>query len=104
MNQQSGPNLIDYGAKNYMAEVLQKCHENRTNIYLYVFNISVLALFVLIVGFTLYYCHKNKMSPYESYQKQLTEQEYILSKIRYYKEHQRNIASRTNTITGLPLL
>jgi hypothetical protein len=33
----------------------------------------------------------------------LKEQEYILSKIRHYKEHQRSIASKVS-ITGLPMM
>ena len=100
------PKLIEYGTANYMSNILNKCHENRVNIYLYVLNISVFLLFVIIVGFILYYCHKNKMTPYESYEKNRKEQEYILSKIRYYKEHQRNIASKTTAanITGLPMM
>jgi hypothetical protein len=97
------PRLIEYGAKNYMSGILNKCHENRVNIYLYVLNIGVFIGFVLICGLVLYYCRKNKMTPEEEYQKQIREQEYILSKIRYYKDHQRSIASRS-TITGLPTL
>ena len=97
------PRLIEYGAKNYMCGILNKCHENRVNIYLYVLNIGVLLLFLLICSIVLYYCYKKKLSPEEEYQKQIREQEYILSKIRYYKDHQRSIASRS-TITGLPTL
>jgi hypothetical protein len=97
------PRLIEPGAQNYMAQVLQTCHSNRVNIYLYVLNIGVLLVFLLILAAVLYYCHKRKLSPNEAYQKQLKEQDYILSKIRYYKEHQRNIASRTS-ITGLPTM
>ena len=97
------PRLIEYGAKNYMSGILNKCHENRVNIYLYVLNIGVLILFVIVCGLVLYYCHKKKLSPEEAYQKQIREQENILSKIRYYKDHQRSIASRAS-ITGLPTL
>jgi anaerobic C4-dicarboxylate transporter len=96
------PRLIEPGAQNYMVQVLQTCHSNRVNIYLYVLNISVLALFLLVLAAILYYCHKRKLSPQEAYQKQLKEQDYILSKIRYYKEHQRNISSKAS-ITGLPM-
>lgn len=97
------PRLIEMGAKNYMTGVLQKCHENRVNIYLYVLNIGILILFVTVVSVVLYYCYKRKLSPEEDYQKRLKEQDYILSKIRYYKDHQRSIASRAS-ITGLPTM
>ena len=95
------PRLIETGAVYYMSNVLNSCHSNRVNIYLYALNIGVFILFVFIVGLILYNCHKSKMSPEQAYQKQLKEQEYILSKIRYYKDHQASIASRAS-ITGLP--
>lgn len=97
------PRLIEMGAKNYMTGVLQKCHENRVNIYLYVLNIGILILFMTVVSVVLYYCYKRKLSPEEDYQKRLKEQDYILSKIRYYKHHQQSIASRAS-ITGLPTM
>lgn len=99
----SGPRLIETGAKSYMCNILNKCHDNRVNIYLYTLNCGVLILFLLITGATLYYCHKTKATAPENYQKMMNEQEYILSKIRYYKDHQRNIASKAS-ITGLPML
>jgi len=86
-----------------MSEILNQCHENRVNIYLYFLNIGVFILFVLVVVLVLYYCYKTKLSPEEEYQKRIKDQEYILSKIRFYKEHQRNIASKAS-ITDLPLL
>ena len=43
-----GPRLTEYGATNYMHNVLQKCHENRVNIYIYVLNISILILFCIV--------------------------------------------------------
>jgi len=97
------PQLIDHGAYNYMTQALQNCHSNRVNIYLYVLNIGVFLLFILVVATVLYYCHKTKMTPEEAYQKQIKDQEYILSKIRYYKEQQRNIMSKAS-ITGLPTI
>lgn len=96
-----GPRLIENGARFYMSSVLSGCHSNRVNIYLYALNIGVLIGFLGIVGLVLYYCYKNRLSPAEAYQKQLKEQEYVLSKIRFYKEHQASIASRAS-ITGLP--
>jgi hypothetical protein len=97
------PRLIDYGAKNYMSGILNRCHENRVNIYLYVFNFTVLLLFFLVVGFTLYYCHKTKMTPEEAHAKYIKDQEYVLSKIRFYKHHQQTMSSKAS-ITGLPMM
>jgi len=99
----SAPRLIEYSAKDYMSNVLQNCHETRVNIYLYLLNFGVLILFIGITVLVLYYCYRNKRSPTEEKEKQIKEQEYILSKIRYYKNHQQNIASKAS-ITGLPVL
>lgn len=101
--QGNAPRLIEPSCRSYMSEILNKCHENRVNIYLYSLNIGVFILFVLVVCLVLYYCHRSKLSPEEEYQKKIKEQEYILSKIRFYKEHQRNIASKAS-ITELPVL
>jgi hypothetical protein len=97
------PRLIEQGARSYMSEILNKCHENRVNIYLYSLNTGVFIGFCFIVFLVLYYCYKVKLTPEEEYQKKIKEQEYILSKIRFYKEHQRNIASKAS-ITELPVL
>lgn len=99
----SVPKLIEHGAHVTISNLLHKCHDNRVNIYLYVLNVGILVLFVLVTGVILYYCHKTKTTPEENLQKQMKEQEYILSKIRHYKEHQRNIASKAS-ITGLPTM
>ena len=97
------PRLIEQTAHSYMSNVLHKCHGNRVNIYLYALNCGVLILFILVTGLVLYYCHKTKTTPQENQQKLIKEQEYILSKIKYYKDHQRSIASKSS-ITGLPTL
>ena len=103
MEEVIAPRLIENSAKSYMSGILNKCHNTRVSIYLYALNIGVLICFVVVVGLVLYYCYKTRLSPQEEYQKKLKEQEYILSKIKVYKEHQRNISSRAS-ITGLPTL
>ena len=97
------PRLIENGARSYMSGILNKCHDTRVSIYLYALNLGVLVVFCIIVGLVLYYCYKRKLTPDEEYQKKLREQEYVLSKIKSYKEHQRSISSRAS-ITGLPTL
>jgi hypothetical protein len=95
------PRLIEPGAKNYMTNLLSKCHDNRVSIYLYILNVGTLVIFIGIVALILYYCHKNKLTPTEEACKMQKEQQYILSKIRYYKDHQHSINSKAS-ITGLP--
>lgn len=101
--QGNAPRLIEPNCRSYMSEILNQCHNNRINIYLYILNIGVFVIFVLVVSLILYYCYKTKLSPEEEYQKKIKDQEYVLSKIRFYKEHQRNISSKA-LITDLPVV
>jgi glucan phosphoethanolaminetransferase (alkaline phosphatase superfamily) len=73
--------------------------------YYYVLNFGVLALFIGFTVLILYYCNKNKLSDYEKGQKMLRDQQYILSKIRYYKENQhQKQQSNYSPITNLPFI
>jgi len=98
------PRLIENSTKNYLFQTLQKCHTNRVSIYYYTLNLGVLFVFTFIVAFILYYCSKNKLSDYEKQQKMLKDQQYILSKIRYYQEDQKvKKQSQSSFITDLPV-
>jgi hypothetical protein len=79
------PNLIDSRVMYYMQDTLQMCHNNRVRIYSIALNIGVLILFVVITFITLYYCYKQKPTPYELKKKMLKDQDYVLSKIRHYQ-------------------
>ncbi len=98
------PSLIDVNSKIYMSNLLQKCHENRTNVYYFFFNLGIFLTIILIFGFALYYSYINKPNDYEKYQKNLKDQEYILSKIRFHQQiHHENQAKMSN-ITNLPVV
>lgn len=96
------PSLIDRNSKQYLVNVLQKCHENRVNVYYYALNLGVLFAFILIFGLALYNCYKNKPTEYEKNQKMLKDQEYILSKIRYHQDV--HSQKKTTNITNLPVV
>lgn len=99
----SFPRLIENNVSYYLQNTLQNCHENRVNVYYYFLNIMVLLLFVFIVGFTLYYCYNNKLSDYDKQQKMLKDQEFIVSKIRYYQEEVKQTNNNgSSMITDLP--
>jgi hypothetical protein len=97
------PRLIENSSKHYMSELLYKCHDTRVQVYQYALNIGIFIIFITITGLILYCCYRRKLSPEEEYQKKIKEQEYILSKIRFYKDHQRIIQSKSD-ITQLPVL
>jgi hypothetical protein len=99
----SAPRLIENSAKNYLLQTLQKCHQNRTNIYHYAFNIGILVVFGGIVAMFLYNSYKNKLTPYEAEQKMLRDQYYVLSKIKWYQEDRKKTnESHSTSITNLP--
>jgi len=105
MDKEYNPRLIENSAKNYLFQTLQKCHTNRVSIYYYALNFGVLFLFVGIVGLILYYCSKKKLSDYEKQQKMLKDQQYVLSKIRYYQEDKKERQqSQVTGITDLPYI
>lgn len=99
---QALPNLIESNTRFYLFDTLQKCHNNRANIYKYALNIGVFIIFVVITSIILYSCYKNKKTPEEMKKRELEDQAYILSKIRHYKNERQYMASR-GIITGLPL-
>jgi hypothetical protein len=97
------PSLIDASAKNYMFNTLKQCHTTRVNIYYYIFNIGIFLLFVAVVGTILYRCSLNKPTEYERQQKLLQDQQYVMSKIRYYKnEVDNNDNQHITRLTNLP--
>jgi hypothetical protein len=96
-------NLIEPNVKNYLYDTLQKCHSTRISIYYYVLNIGVLLFIIGVFGFALYYSSKQKMSDYQMQQKLIKDQNYVLSKIRYFKEDKKNMEeSKMSSITNLP--
>ena len=99
------PQLIENSTKTFLANTLQQCHANRVNVYYYCFNIGVVVLFVFIVGITLYYCNKEKLSDYGKHQKMLTDQHAIMEKIRYFQtENKMQNESRYSSISNLPFI
>jgi hypothetical protein len=71
-------------------------------------NVGVFFVFVAVFGGILYYLYKTKSTPQENYNKMMKDQEYILSKIRYYQEQKQKIdtaaAQSSSSITNLPIL
>ena len=97
--------LIEPSVKNYLFNTLQKCRSKRVDIYFYVLNIGVLVIFGFIVVAALYYCYTQKPNEYERQQKIIKDQEYVMSKIRYY-QHQRKNDEETqiSSISNLPFI
>ena len=100
------PKLIEHNVKNYLHNMLQTSHETRTTMYYYALNLGILFFFIAVFGSALYYCYHSKKTPYELEEKMMKDQEYVMSKIRFYQSHQKQvIESKVNPgITNLPMM
>jgi hypothetical protein len=96
------PRLIENNVKYYLFDHLQKCHQHKTTLYSWVFNISIFLVFFTVLFLVLYFSRKNKLTPYELEEKQLKEQQYVLSKIREYKMEKTKKPQTISAITNLP--
>jgi hypothetical protein len=95
------PKLYDKDTISFIDNNLKVCHTNRVSYYTYIFNFTVLFFFTLIVSITLYTLSNYKESSYEKKEKILKDQDYVLSKIRYYKD---NVKQNKSLITDLPTI
>ena len=86
------PKLIEQNVQNYLYNTLQRCHETKSSMYGWIYNAAGFIIAFSILGIVLYLGRNRKLTPYEQSEKMRKEQEYVLSKIRYYK----------STITELP--
>ena len=92
--------LIEPNVRNYLNSTLQSCRETRTNVYYLALNVGILVLFIAVFGSALYFCYKQKKSPNEIHEKMIKDQEYILSKIRFYQSSKQ--VETTSKISNLP--
>jgi len=92
--------LTEPGVKYFINETLKQCHQFKENHQHIIFNIGLLVMFFIILGVLLFYKYKGKLSEEEIEQKELLKKQYILSKIRNFKDSK--IKSQQELITGLP--
>jgi F0F1-type ATP synthase membrane subunit a len=93
------PSLVEDGVKNFMNTTLNNCYQKKMEVYSWVINITCFIVFFLLLVSILYLFKKPTMTPYEMNEKMQREQEYVVSKIRDYKEMNRS----SSRITDLPM-
>lgn len=93
------PRLIESNVRGYMSYTLSKCHEYKSRLYSWSFNIGVFLVLVITIGMVLYLRKKRQIPESEKQAKMLQEQNYILSKIREYQMDQQR---QSTLITDLP--
>ena len=103
------PKLIDTSAIYYLDGALKKSHEIRIKYHRILWNVGIVFMFFSIIGIVLYYRYVNRPTPEEADYKLIKDQEYVLSKIRYFQEQNRRIndinrISPGAEISGLPVV
>jgi hypothetical protein len=103
------PKLIDTSTIHYLDGALKKSHEIRIKYHRVLWNAGLVFVFAFIVAAVLYYRHLNKPTPKEANYKLIKDQEYVLSKIRFFQEQNQRINESNRLaagaeISGLPVV
>lgn len=96
------PNLIDDSARLYVDSLLQKSHAVRVQTHYYALNVAVVCAFVAVFGGFLYYRYVSKPTAAVAFNRVMKDQEFVVSKIRFFKEQNEKINQMSSPITGLP--
>jgi len=104
MDDHSQPQLIDNHTKFYLYDTLYSCHQKRVKYYTLLWNAIVSLLFLGVFGGILYYCYRRKPTEEQSREQLERDQQFILSKIRFYQEQNQKIRESASPITGLPTM
>lgn len=104
------PKLIDQSAIYYLDGALKKSHETRIKYHHIIWNVGLVACIFFIFAAVLYYRYTNKPTPTEANYKLIKDQEYVLSKIRFFQEQNQRINESNrfdalgSEISGLPVV
>lgn len=96
----NNPRLIEPGMKYFMKESLKNCNNFRNNYNNYVINITLLFIFLAILGIFLFIRYKGKLTPLEQENKINNQKTYILSKIKQLQDIKRQKSQEL--VTNLP--
>jgi hypothetical protein len=94
--------LIEPTFKYALQNTLQNCHNCRVKYYNIIFNVVIFVTFSILTGLILYYSYKPPLTDEEKQHKLMKDQQFVLSKIRFYKDEFKK--NNVTTITSLPVL
>lgn len=100
MDNTATPNLTEPGVIYFLKETLKKCNEKKSIFYNTVFNLGCLFLFISILGILLVYKKNTKLTPEEVKAKKLKTQNYMLERIKKFRE--KRAKEENEVITNLP--
>jgi hypothetical protein len=92
------PKLIEPGVKYFLSSTLKECRKFKDYYSTILFNVSMIGLFILVIGGFLMYKYKGKLTPAEVAIKNRKKQEYIFTKLQQMAYIRKN----QNDITDLP--
>ena len=107
--EETSPKLIDQPTLYYLDGALKKSHNIRIKYHRIILNVGIVCALGCLVGGFLYYRYKTRPTQQDANYKLIKDQEYVLSKIRYFQEQNQRIneSSRTaigSEISGLPVV
>jgi hypothetical protein len=95
------PELVDTKFQGYLADTLLFCHERRRIYYEWILNIGIVVAMVAIFA-ALYTVTNHKQTNYEKQKQLLEDQNFVLTKIKFYQEMQEK-QKQQESITRLPV-
>ena len=103
------PKLVDQSTMYYLDGALKKSHEIRVKYHQIIWNAGLIFTCVFVIAAFLYYRYTNRPTKEEANYKLIKDQEYVLSKIRYFQEQRQRINESNRTaegaeISGLPVV
>ena len=98
----TSPKLIEPGVRYFLSGTLKECRKFKDKNYTILFNISMTALLVLVIGGFLMYRYKGKLTPAEVELKNTKKKEYIISKLHQMAYLRKTQGNANGMITALP--
>lgn len=102
MNYIEGPSLIEPGTKYFFKSTLKQCNAVKQKHMNKLYNITLLLLFVFIVGCVMFYNYKGRLTKQEIYIKHEKERQYILETVRKLDDERQKESQQR--ITNLPIV
>lgn len=98
----TSPKLIEPGVRYFLSGTLKECRKFKDKNATILFNITMAALLVLVIGGFLTYRYKGKLTPAEVELKNTKKKEYIISKIHQMAYLRKTQGNANGMITALP--
>ena len=94
------PSLVEPGTHYFLSKTLENCHKFKEVHYNSIYNIALFGFFVLVLIVVLVCKWKGKLTKEEIQQKEYEKQQYILEKVKAFKDAK--LKAKQSLITGLP--